>query len=411
MASKNIAKRTTERLDPATGKTVQRIVWRARYRDAAGKEHARHFPTKRRAETWLDEVTAAVVTGQYVDPRAGRVTFRTAAEQWRAAQVHRPSTRAHVETMLRRHAYPTLGDRELASILPSDVQAWVAGLSLAPSTVAVVHGLVSAVMRSAVLDRRIVSNPCDATRLPKATQRRVTPMPLDVLERIVAAAPDSIRAAVTLAASTGMRQGEVLGLTVDRVDFLRRTVTIDRALVTVAGEAPFLAPPKTASSVRVIPLPQVAVDALAAHLRDSGPTEASVLWRTPERTTTVEAAFMFGDDGRPWSRQQFGRAWHRATRAASDCARHRPKGRDLKASCTCLAVDFHELRHLYASLLIRHGESVKTVQARLGHKDAAETLNTYSHLWPDSDDRTREAIDTALGAPALADSLRTREVT
>jgi hypothetical protein len=51
------------------------------------------------------------------------------------------------------------------------------------------------------------------------------------------------------------------------------------------------------------------------------------------------------------------------------------------------------------------------VQARLGHKDAAETLNTYSHLWPDSDDRTREAIDTALGVPALADSLRTREVT
>jgi hypothetical protein len=57
----------------------------------------------------------------------------------------------------------------------------------------------------------------------------------------------------------------------------------------------------------------------------------------------------------------------------------------------------HSLRHYYASLLIRHGESIKTVQARLGHATAAETLDTYSHLWPDSDDRTREAIDSVLG--------------
>ena len=49
-------------------------------------------------------------------------------------------------------------------------------------------------------------------------------------------------------------------------------------------------------------------------------------------------------------------------------------------------------------LLIRHGESVKVVQRRLGHKSAVETLDTYSHLWPDSEDRTRAAVDTALGA-------------
>lgn len=49
------------------------------------------------------------------------------------------------------------------------------------------------------------------------------------------------------------------------------------------------------------------------------------------------------------------------------------------------------LRHYYASLLIRYDESVKTVQARLGHATAAETLDSYGHLWPDSDDRTREA--------------------
>ncbi|MGD0286122.1 MAG: tyrosine-type recombinase/integrase, partial [Acidimicrobiales bacterium] len=67
---------------------------------------------------------------------------------------------------------------------------------------------------------------------------------------------------------------------------------------------------------------------------------------------------------------------------------------------------FHDLRHYYASLLIRHGESVKTVQARLGHANASETLDTYSHLWPDSEDRTRRAIDDVL-AGSTADISRT----
>jgi integrase len=68
---------------------------------------------------------------------------------------------------------------------------------------------------------------------------------------------------------------------------------------------------------------------------------------------------------------------------------------------------FHDLRHYYASLLIRHNESVKVVQARLGHASAAETLDTYSHLWPDSEDRTRIAVDEVLGAGSAADSVRT----
>ena len=104
-------------------------MYRARYRDAAGKEHARHFRRKVDAQQWIDESTASIVTGAYVDPKAGRQTFKEYAETWRAAQVHRPTTAAHVETMLRRHVYPTLGDRPLASVLPSDVQALVKRLS------------------------------------------------------------------------------------------------------------------------------------------------------------------------------------------------------------------------------------------------------------------------------------------
>jgi integrase len=350
--------------------------WRARYRDDAGKEHAKHFARKVDAQRWVDEQTTALVTGQYVDPRAGRITFREYAERWRAGQVHRPTTQAYIDGNLRRHVYPVIGDRPLSSVRPTDVQAWVKGMTarLAPSTVGTIHGVVSGIFRAAVRDRLIVSNPCEGTRLPSVSKARVEPLPLHVVRALEDALPGRYRALVTLAAGTGLRQGECFGLTVDRVDFLRRVVTVNRQLVTVAGREPFLAPPKTTASVRVLPLPQAVLDALAAHLA----------------AYTADGLLFTNGDGRPIRRTAFGSVWRAAVAAAGA-----PTG-----------AGFHELRHFYASLLIRHGESVKVVQARLGHASAAETLDTYSHLWPDSDDRTRAAVDAVL----LADSARTEGV-
>jgi integrase len=65
----------------------------------------------------------------------------------------------------------------------------------------------------------------------------------------------------------------------------------------------------------------------------------------------------------------------------------------------------HTLRHTYASLLIKHGESVKVVQKRLGHSSAAITLDTYSHLWPDSACTTRLAVEQGLGS-LLSESIQ-----
>ena len=365
--------------------------WRARYRDVAGREHSQHFARKVDAQTWLDDVTASVVTGQYVDPKAGKVTFRAYAEAWRSQQVHRPTTQAHVETMLRRHAYPYIGDRPLSSILPSDIQAMTKALSttLAPATVQVVHGITSGIFKAAVADRKIASNPCESTRLPKRTPTRVEPLGVDVVQALTEATPAFWRTAVVVAQATGMRQGEILGLDLDRVDFLRRQVRVDRQLVTVPGRPTFLGPPKTPASVRTIPLPQVAVDALAEHVAKFPPKSIELVWEREGKSETIRSALLFPTaDGRPWGRSRFSAAWRQVTKAAGT-----------------QPVDFHELRHFYASLLIRHGESVKVVQARLGHASAAETLDTYSHLWPDNEDRTRAAIDSVLGI--LADYLRT----
>src|SRR5262245_1492812 len=366
--------------------------WRARYRDPAGREHAKHFRRKIDADRWLTTVEADIVRGIYVDPNAGKVTVREYAEKWRLAQVHRPTSIAHVETMLRRHLYPTFGDRQLVSILPSEVQAWVRRLSesLAPSTVKVIHGITATIFKAAVADRRITASPCVGVRLPKEEPRRIIPPSTGQVIALVRALPDRYRAIAVLAAGTGLRQGEIFGLTDDRIDFLRRLIRVDRQLVLVQGHDPFLAAPKTRRSHRSVPLPDVVLDALAAHFKIFPPAGVTIRVGGPATDCVLVQLVFTTDDREPIRRTWFsGAVWQSAASTAG-----LPAGTGL-----------HALRHYYASLLIRHGESVKTVQERLGHATAAETLDTYSHLWPDSDDRTREAIDLVLGH--VADSVRT----
>jgi len=178
------------------------------------------------------------------------------------------------------------------------------------------------------------------------------------------------KALVIVGAGASLRQGEALGVTRDRINFLRRQLRVERQLMNLPRQAPELVPVKTRTSVRTVPLPQVVVDALAAHLAEF-----------------PSAGLIF----EPITWQLFSKMFRAAmTRAGL------PQ-----------EVTYHSLPHYYyASLLIRHGESIKTVQERLGHSSAVTTLNTYSHLWPDSDDRTRAAVDDVLRI--TADSLRTR---
>ena len=349
--------------------------WRARYRDASGRERTKQFARKIDAQRWLSETDQAVLEGRYVDPQAGRVTLHEYAQEWLARQVYRPTTAEQMEGVVRRYVDPHLGGMRLAAIQPSDIQRWVKHLSgaLAPSTVGVAHRILSGILKSAVADRRIVSNPCVGTKLPKVAKPKIQPMTESQLAAIVEHMPRRHQALVIMAAGTGLRQGEIFGLTVDRLDLERRTVLVNRQLINVNGREPFFAPPKSQASVRVVPLPSIVVEALRAHL-----------CAHPSKTLVFT-----NSAGAPLRRSAFWTEWNRALKQAG-----------------VPAIRFHELRHYYASLLIRHGESVKTVQARLGHASASETLDTYSHLWPDNDERTRAAVDGVLRN--FADYLRTK---
>lgn len=351
-----------------------RVIWYARFRDAAGKERTQSFARKLDAQRWLDEVAASVVTGRYLAPDAGKATLREFTElSWLPTRHHRPGTQKQVEGHLHRYVYPALGNHRLDSIRPSDIDALVATASkrLAPATVRVMYRYVSAIFKAAVRDKRIAESPCVDVSLPRVERRKVEPLSTETVEAMIAAVPARYRALIVTAAGTGMRQGEIFGLTTDRVDFLARRVRVDRQLGSVSNERPQFTPPKTDSSNRTIPLPVSVGDALLEHLATFEPGDDGVIFTN--------------EYGAPLRRSGFNAMWTRALREAG-----------------ITHAVFHSLRHYYASLLIRHGESVKVVQARLGHKSPTETLETYSHLWPDSDDRTREAVDAVLGVASLA---------
>jgi len=214
--------------------------WQARWRDESGHQAKENYARKGDATRAGDAARVDVGRGSYVAPRGGRVVLEPYGEQWRAAQVHRATTAAQVETHLRRHVYPTFGYRALGSIRPSEIQAWVRRLEqdLAPSTIRVVYSFVAGIFRAAVRDRLIVASPCVDVRLPKPEPKRVEPLETERVEDLIAAMPERFRALVVLAAGTGLRQGECLGLSLDRVDFLRRTLRVDQQLVTMPGKPP-----------------------------------------------------------------------------------------------------------------------------------------------------------------------------
>jgi integrase len=188
------------------------------------------------------------------------------------------------------------------------------------------------------------------------------------------------KALVICAAGTGLRQGETFGLTLEHVHLLQRELRVEQQLVQIVGE-PSFQPPKTESSRRRIPIPGVVVDALAAHIAEFGVGDHNLIFTD--------------DEGHALRRNRFSAKVWRPAVAAADC----PPGTVL-----------HDLRHCYASLLIAGGQSVKAVQSRLGHASAVETLDTYSHIWPDSEDKTRSAIEAAFketGFGLTEDFLRT----
>jgi integrase len=282
----------------------------------------------------------------------------------------RPTTRRTYDSHLRNWILPALGGRSLASITPTDVRALVRHLTehLAPSTARHVHGLLSTILRSAVEDGYLARSPAARTAPRRTPRPPVAPLTVGQVQTLIDATPERFRAVVLLGAGCGLRIGEALGLRIGEVDLEAGLLRVSAQLQALPGQPLALRPPKSFSSIRTVPLPGTVADAISDHLRR---------WPPLGGEGDPDALLVRTVTGRPvWPRTFHSRIWRTATTDAG-----------------LPGVRFHQLRHFYASALIRAGESVKTIQAALGHASAVETLQIYVGLWPDNDQRTRATID------------------
>jgi integrase len=230
-----------------------------------------------------------------------------------------------------------------------------------------VFAVLRSMMAHAVDDGRIPANPCSRVPLPRREPRVVEPLAAAEVVRLAEAMRPDWEIAVWLGAGAGLREGEVLGLLTSRVDFLRRRIHVLEQM-----QNRQMAPLKTRSSRRVVPVDNLVIAKIAEHV---------------ERQTTsfdIERGLLITSRaGEPVARNRFGHAWQSAVQAAG-----LPEG-----------TRFHDLRHFYASSLIAAGLHPKIIQTRLGHATIKETMDTYGHLFPDAEDAGRGAIDAMFARP------------
>lgn len=369
---KKVKRKTPRHPDNGGSKTAKR--WLAVWIGPDGKEKTQAFDTKEKARAHGIAQEADRLRGVYVDHQRGRMALKDFAnDKWMPAQVHlRGTSAATYASHLKTHILPALGGRRLGDLNRSDLKAFVALLvskGLAPSTIETVFAVVRSVMQSAVDDGFIGANPCSRVPLPRVEPRVVEPLPVSAVLALAENITPRYRLSVWLGAGLGLREGEALGLTKPRVEFLRR-----RALIRQQAQGGRLVELKTKASKRTLPVDDLIIDEINRHMARKGFQDGP------------GGVLITNRIGKIAQRSSFGTCWREAVEAAE-----LPQG-----------TRFHDLRHFYASGLIKANLNPKVIQMRLGHATIAETMDTYGHLFPDDEELGRGAIE-ALFAKAPAE--------
>ncbi|MEV7699671.1 site-specific integrase [Streptomyces sp. NPDC086779] len=377
------------------------LRYRARYVGPDGTEKSKSFPDrqKRLAERWLTETASDMSRGQYIDPRAARITFQQFAEKWVATHTTEINSREAAERRLRLHAYPYIGTRPLASFQPGHIRTWLGELEAAvplSSHRRIIFGTVSAAFSAAVDDTFLSKNPCRArsVQIPKAGTPRVNPWNSSQVFAVRAALPEHLRATVDVASGCGLRQGEVFGLSEEEVDYVGGWLSVDHQLKRIRGKFVF-APPK-GGKLRSVPLPAAVGKALRAHSKRYAPVKVTLPWRTPDGPPVTRTLLFSGASGNHVRVSYFNDYMWKPALAAAGII---PQPENGERYAAAPEDGMHALRHFYASVLLDAGENIRALSSYLGHSDPGFTLRVYTHLMPSSEGRTRKAVDALYGAP------------
>lgn len=335
-------------VDPGTGKRIQKTV--------SGK-------TQKEVAQKLKAATAAIDAGTYTEP--SKMTVGEWLDIWAAEYLGNVKilTVSAYKSSITHHIKPNIGAVRLDKLNAHTVQSLYNGLgaTLSAKTIKNVHGVLHRALAQALANGYIKTNPADSCVLPRAEKKELKPLDeIDTKNFLGAIQGHQFELLYTVTLFTGMREGEVLGLTWDSVDFNRGTITISKQLQKDkhTGSQYFLASLKNDKPRSVTPAPFV-MELLTKQkqLQEEWKAAAGELW---DNKFDLVFTNQLGGNLIPQT----------VVRHYKDIVTiiGRPDAR------------FHDLRHSYAVAAIRSGDDIKTVQGNLGHATASFTLDIYGHV-------------------------------
>lgn len=311
----------------------------------------------------------------------------------------RPSTWLVREQHVRLWLIPALGRIALARLTSTDVERALAGFlkagrpvtgaeatngarprrrSVSPLTVTHIRTTLRIALNDARREGLVGRNAAADARPPRVPTTPIAYLPAPEVRRLLdTTRDDEYGPLYALAASTGLRQGELLGLAWGDVDLAAETLTVRRSLARTAEGGYALAAPKTARSRRTIPLPRTARDAFLRRRgrQDAAEATAGSAWQDRDGLVFTDSI------GRPLVPRHVSYAFERAQAAAGV-----PR------------IRFHDLRHSAATLMLAEGVPLAVVSEWLGHTGIAITASHYAAVVPALRHEAAAAMDRALGS-------------
>jgi integrase len=282
------------------------------------------------------------------------------------------------EEIVRLHLVPAFGTLAIGKLSPQQVQTLYANklnAGLSTTTVRHIHAVLHRALETAVALDLVTRNVADRAKAPRMRRHEMEALtPEQSRALLQAVAVDPLEALYVLAITTGMRQGELLGLKWRDVDLDAAWLRIRETVRKLHGEFVFT-PPKTERSRRGVALTSMAVAALRRHQvrQEEAKATAGLAWQVND--------FVFPDtiggpmEGRHVLRHYF---------------------RPMLRSAGLPPIRFHDLRHTTATLLLGQGIHPKVVAEMLGHTTIGITLDTYSHVLPEMQREATRVLDRLL---------------
>ena len=365
---------TKKRRDAGSGTIRQRADgrWEGRYTvgydPKTGKQltHSIYGKTKCEVRDKLNKTLTEIQEGAYIEPT--NMTVGQWLDTWlKEYKVNvRPETKASYEMHIRVHLKPDLGKIRLNKLTTHQIQLLYNKLinerGLSPKTVKNVHGALHAALEQAKINGYLRINPSEGVVLPRIEKEEIKAMDTeDVSAFLKAIKGDPYELPLFVDLFTGLRQGELLGLTWDCVDFEKGTILVNKQHNRAKGEKEYHFSPLKNSRPRCLTPASAVMDALREQKRrqEEWAKAAGSAWDNRENLVfTTEL-------GRYINNKTL---WMNFKRIAKELGMEELR--------------FHDLRHTFSVNSLQAGDDIKTVQENLGHATAAFTLSTYAHATP-----------------------------